>query len=82
MNDGMNSTCAVRGAYGDHITSSKGDFDGIKPNATVLPPRHCEEQSDEAIQCGTSALDCFASLAMTIDRDRQHKVRDKPGDDD
>jgi hypothetical protein len=29
--------------------------------------RHCEEQSDEAIQlllCG--AMDCFASLAMTV----------------
>jgi hypothetical protein len=26
---------------------------------------HCEERSDEAIQCGASALDCFASLAMT-----------------
>jgi hypothetical protein len=26
---------------------------------------HCEEHSDEAIQCGASALDCFASLAMT-----------------
>jgi len=29
------------------------------------PSRHCEERSDEAIQCGASALDCFASLAMT-----------------
>jgi hypothetical protein len=27
--------------------------------------RHCEEQSDEAIQNGAAALDCFASLAMT-----------------
>jgi hypothetical protein len=36
------------------------------------PPGHCEERSDEAIQCGASALDCFASLAMT----------DKPGDDE
>jgi hypothetical protein len=27
--------------------------------------RHCEERSDEASQCGTSALDCFAALAMT-----------------
>src|SRR6516165_6610142 len=27
--------------------------------------RHCEERSEEAIQCGASALDCFASLAMT-----------------
>jgi hypothetical protein len=38
--------------------------------------RHCEERSDEAIQCShdalRSALDCFASLAMTAsgpDRD-------------
>jgi uncharacterized metal-binding protein YceD (DUF177 family) len=28
--------------------------------------RHCEERSDEAIQNGDAALDCFASLAMTI----------------
>jgi hypothetical protein len=28
--------------------------------------RHCEERSDEAIQNGTAALDCFASLAKTI----------------
>jgi len=28
--------------------------------------RHCEERSDEAIQDGAAALDCFASLAMTI----------------
>jgi hypothetical protein len=27
--------------------------------------RHCEERSDEAIQNGAAALDCFASLAMT-----------------
>jgi hypothetical protein len=27
--------------------------------------RHCEERSDEAIQNGGAALDCFASLAMT-----------------
>ena len=27
--------------------------------------RHCEEQSDEAIQLCKAALDCFASLAMT-----------------
>jgi hypothetical protein len=29
-------------------------------------PRHCEERSDEAIQCCAAALDCFASLAMTM----------------
>jgi hypothetical protein len=29
--------------------------------------RHCEERSDEAIQtAGQKALDCFASLAMTV----------------
>jgi hypothetical protein len=36
--------------------------------------RHCEERSDEAIQCAViewfvfdrGALDCFASLAMTV----------------
>src|SRR3954471_3614884 len=27
--------------------------------------RHCEERSDEAIQCSLGALDCFAALAMT-----------------
>jgi len=26
---------------------------------------HCEERSDEAIQCAEKILDCFASLAMT-----------------
>jgi len=32
----------------------------------LLPQRHCEERSDEAIHlsaCG--GMDCFASLAMT-----------------
>jgi hypothetical protein len=31
--------------------------------------RHCEEQSDEAIQLflSTTALDCFASLAITVE---------------
>jgi hypothetical protein len=33
--------------------------------------RHCEERSDEAIQNGAAALDCFASLAMTIQRHRE-----------
>ena len=29
--------------------------------------RHCEERSDEAIQLSAAAaLDCFASLAMTV----------------
>ena len=28
--------------------------------------RHCEEQSDEAIQFCDAVLDCFASLAMTV----------------
>src|ERR1039458_7391821 len=29
--------------------------------------RHCEERSDEAIQsCRIHAMDCFASLAMTV----------------
>jgi len=43
-------------------------------------PRHCEERSDEAIQCSffalipqpenqEKALDCFAALAMTLDVD-------------
>jgi hypothetical protein len=27
--------------------------------------RHCEERSDEALQNGGAALECFASLAMT-----------------
>jgi hypothetical protein len=27
--------------------------------------RHCEKRSDEAIQNGAAALDCFAALAMT-----------------
>jgi hypothetical protein len=32
--------------------------------------RHCEERSDEAIQSSFVALDCFASLAMTIQQKR------------
>jgi hypothetical protein len=28
--------------------------------------RHCEEQSDEAIQKLRRRLDCFAPLAMTV----------------
>jgi hypothetical protein len=32
--------------------------------------RHCEERSDEAIQTGAAALDCFAALAMTGQFDR------------
>jgi hypothetical protein len=32
----------------------------------AMPRRHCEEQSDEAIQSGITELDCFASLAMTL----------------
>jgi hypothetical protein len=28
--------------------------------------RHCEERSDEAIHLSLLAMDCFASLAMTI----------------
>jgi len=32
----------------------------------MLPYRHCEERSDEAIQRAVPLpLDCFASLAMT-----------------
>jgi hypothetical protein len=31
-----------------------------------MPRRHCEERSDEAIQSYFAALDCFASLAMTV----------------
>ena len=35
----------------------------MRPGSLV---RHCEERSDEAIQCGANArLDCFATLAMT-----------------
>jgi len=32
----------------------------------TFPLRHCEKRSDEAIQSDVqSALDCFATLAMT-----------------
>jgi hypothetical protein len=36
-------------------------------SGTRIVHRHCEEQSDEAIQLASPArkLDCFASLAMT-----------------
>ncbi|RTL47900.1 MAG: hypothetical protein EKK40_18615 [Bradyrhizobiaceae bacterium] len=38
----------------------------IKRAACAAPSsRHCEEQSDEAIQFFLCNLDCFASLAMT-----------------
>jgi hypothetical protein len=31
-------------------------------------PRHCEERRDEAIHtCVCETLDCFASLAMTVE---------------
>jgi len=31
--------------------------------------RHCEERSDEAIQLfPREAMDCFASLAMTVEK--------------
>src|ERR1700676_3971673 len=31
-------------------------------------PRHCEERSDEAIHAATcGAMNCFASLAMTVE---------------
>jgi tripartite-type tricarboxylate transporter receptor subunit TctC len=42
-------------------------FPAFQPgNAHVIVGRrHCEERSDEAIQPSCSALDCFASLAMT-----------------
>src|SRR5690606_40383443 len=34
-------------------------------------PRHCEERSDEAIHLSAwGAMDCFASLAMTINYSR------------
>src|SRR5258708_39943759 len=39
--------------------------------------RHCEEQSDEAIQ--QPRLDCFATLAMTMDADY---MRPMPSDPD
>ncbi len=43
----------------------------------MLFPRHCEERSDEAIQIAPLArfLDCFASLAMTIEFDGCENTR-------
>jgi hypothetical protein len=32
--------------------------------------RHCEKRSDEAIQFFSAAVDCFASLAMTVELDQ------------
>jgi hypothetical protein len=37
---------------------------------TNLPLCHCEERSDEAIKFFLVALDCFASLAMTVESDQ------------
>ena len=48
-------------AMGDvELAGAEADFEAL-----VYQYRHCEEQSDEAIQFW--ALDCFASLAMTAD---------------
>jgi hypothetical protein len=42
----------------------------------VIPHRrHCEEEDDEAIQISFSALDCFASLAMTEQASTTENVR-------
>jgi hypothetical protein len=40
--------------------------------------RHCEEQGDEAtwVGSGSPARDCFASLAMTLDRHGHHQGGD------
>jgi hypothetical protein len=38
--------------------------------------RHCEELSDEAIQTFSTALDCFASLAMTEEPARAQATRE------
>ncbi|WP_424361514.1 hypothetical protein [Methylocystis parvus] len=37
----------------------------MKKEGKSLGSRHCEEQSDEAIQGGDGTLDCLASLVMT-----------------
>src|SRR6478735_663709 len=43
---------------------------GTRAEGTALSisNRHCEKQSDEAIQTSFLTLDCFASLAMTMAR--------------
>jgi hypothetical protein len=33
-----------------------------------LDSRHCEERSDEAIHSLCGEMDCFASLAMTVEQ--------------
>jgi hypothetical protein len=37
----------------------------LRHEGGLIVHRHCEERSDEAIQNGATALDCFALLAMT-----------------
>jgi len=44
-----------------------GWINSSSPRA-VLSTRHCEEQSDEAIQSFCRSMDCFAALAMTISK--------------
>jgi hypothetical protein len=46
----------------DGFAKSRAESAGNKRESSF---RHCEEQSDEAIQSFLAALDCFASLAMT-----------------
>src|SRR5882672_5637565 len=38
--------------------------------------RHCEERSDEAIHLSSAAMDCFASLAMTVSRALNNNEKD------
>jgi hypothetical protein len=53
-------SCWVRGRR----TRVPGEEFGVPP-----PPRHCEEQSDQAINLAAQRkTGCFASLAMTADR--------------
>src|SRR5260370_41317351 len=58
------------------ITSAR-PISGSSVLEQLLVLCHCEERSDEAIQCG-KVLDCFASLAMTsrVDRLDEPQIQD------
>jgi len=62
----FSSRSATAGADAMHSRSRRRIRPRVLSNNNV--GRHCEEQSDEAIQNFAVALDCFASLAMTKEK--------------
>ena len=64
--------CGFGGRWHPQIAWAKlkalGDGARLPAKNSDMSDRHCEERSDEAIQ-SSDALDCFASLAMTIEHE-------------